>query len=70
MKTIQITMQLNFDGKITSDEEIKEVINNTMSAILDRANNGCISPVENENVSLKTVTMYEQFTGYQTTEGL
>lgn len=70
MKTIQITMQVNFDGKITSDEEIKEVVNNIKSAILDRADNGFISPVENDSVSFESVTLYEQFTGYQTTEGL
>lgn len=61
MKTIQLTVTLDFDNKITDDEEIKEVVENTLSALSDRAENGFISPVENENVTLTKITVAEQF---------
>ena len=68
MKTINISLQLTFDEKITSDEDIQEVVSNTMSAIIDRADNGFISPVENENVSLIEVNLKERFTKFELTE--
>ncbi|MDZ7785974.1 MAG: hypothetical protein U5L95_02525 [Candidatus Saccharibacteria bacterium] len=62
MKTIQLVVSLEFDNKITDDEEIKEVVENTLSALSDRAENGFISPVENENVGLTKIVVSEQFT--------
>lgn len=59
MKTININVQFTFDEKITSDNEIKEVVTNTMSALVD---NGFISPADNENVSLVQIELKEHFT--------
>lgn len=61
MKTIQLTVTLEFDNKITDDNEIAEVVENTLSALSDRAENGFISPVENENVSLIHINVSEPF---------
>ena len=65
MKQIVLTVALDFDNKITDDEEIKEIVQNTLSALTDRAENGYISPVENENVSLTKITVREEFTETQ-----
>jgi hypothetical protein len=68
MKTININVVLTFDGKITDDDEILEVLRNTKEAILNKGRNGCISPEYNENVSLVEVSVEEFFSKNKLTE--
>ena len=63
MKSIQLIVTLNFDNEIIDDNEIEEVVENTLSALSDRAENGFISPVENDNVSLDNIVVLETLKG-------
>ena len=65
MKSIQLIVTLNFDNEIIDDNEIEEVVENTLSALSDRAENGFISPVENDNVSLDNIVVLETLKGIQ-----
>lgn len=44
MKTIAFTVHLTFSGKISSDEEIKEIANNIAEALKREASEYGISP--------------------------
>jgi len=62
MKTLTFTVNIEFTGKVTSDEEIKEVANNVLRAIVGEANDGMgIAPELNEDALTSVITVTPQF---------
>ena len=62
MKKITFILTLEFEDKISDDNEIKEVAENVAEAIADTANHGFIAP-ENGDTYLKKVSVSSETLG-------
>lgn len=61
MKTINFNITVDFDEKITDDNEIKEVAQNILNGIVRQTEECGLTPFDSETVATKIVVS-EQFT--------
>ena len=69
MKKLTFTVSVEFADKVTSDNEINEVADNVLKALVNEVNGNGLAPEESETFTTK-VNVSNQVTGYDTETSL
>ena len=60
MRNLKLELFLEFSEKITSDDDIQEIAQKVVNALVNEANTGGIAP-DNSDAFTTTISVYEPF---------